>query len=407
HAYKWTPDALNDNYRTNVINNLQISFLPSQNTFITLKFSSNVHKYWGHLYADEYDSRYVDPNLGSPSSGYTFIQGGNETDRYLRYTITNIGQVAFESQVTKEHKVKIGAELRAHKLFNSWKNIKDQTEGQLDSLGNSIYTIGYTDVGTRYNMAYTREPYEFSAFIQDKMEYDIMIINAGVRFDYFSSHTTMPVDMKNVLNNPLFPHANETRTAEAEYQISPRFGVSFPISDRGAIHFSYGHFFQIPSFENLYTNHNYLIDQTSSLSSMVGNPELKAQKTVKYELGLQQVLFPNVSVDLSVYYSDIRNLLGTEILKTYEGFNFGRYINQDYGNVKGLIITLDKKFADMFAAKIDYTYQTASGNASDPLQNYYNNQSDPPVEGNKKVVPLNWDQPHTVNMSLTFGDPSD
>jgi len=61
----------------------------------------------------------------------------------------------------------------------------------------------------------------------------------------------------------------------------------------------------------------------------------------------------------------------------------------------------------MFSAKIDYTYQTASGNASDPLQNYYNNQSDPPVEGNKKVVPLNWDQTHTVNMSLTFGDPSD
>jgi len=384
HSYKWTPDAIKDNYRTNVINNVQISYLPTQNTFITLKYSSNVHKYWGHLYADEYDPRYVDPNLGSPSSGYTFIQGGNETDRYRRYTVTNIAQFALETQVTKQHKVKIGAEYRQHKLFNSWKNIKDQTEGQLDSLGNSIYTVGYTDVGTKYNIAYTREPFEFSAFIQDKMEYDIMIINAGVRFDYFSSNTTMPSDIRNPLNNPLFPGANVYRDAEAEYQISPRLGVSFPISDKGAIHFSYGHFFQIPSFENLYTNHNYLIDQTSSLSSMVGNPELKAQKTVKYELGLQQVVFPNVSVDLSVYYSDIRNLLGTEILKTYEGFNFGRYINQDYGNVKGLIVTLDKRYADFFAAKIDYTYQVASGNASDPLQNYYNNQSDPPVEGNKK-----------------------
>ncbi|KAF0158995.1 MAG: Outer membrane receptor protein [Ignavibacteria bacterium] len=407
HAFKWTPDAMKDNYRTNVINSFQVSYLPTQNSFLTFKLSSNVHKYWGHLYADEYDSRFVDPTLGSPATGYTFNQGGNETDRYNRYTITNIGQIAFESQITKEHKVKIGAEFRTHKLFNSWKNIKDQTEGQIDSLGRPIYTIGYTEVGTRFNLAYTREPYEFSAYIQDKMEYDIMIINAGVRFDYFSSRTTMPVDMKNPLNNPLFPGANEVRNAEAEYQISPRLGVSFPISDKGAIHFSYGHFFQIPTFENLYTNHNYLIDQTSSLSSMVGNPELKAQKTVKYELGLQQVVFPNVSLDLSVYYSDIRNLLGTEILKTYEGFNFGRYINQDYGHVKGLIITLDKRYADMFAAKIDYTYQVASGNASDPLQNYYNNQSDPPTEGNKRVVPLNWDQTHTVNMSLTFGDPSD
>ena len=143
------------------------------------------------------------------------------------------------------------------------------------------------------------------------------------------------------------------------------------------------------------------------MNNYVGNPELKAQKTVKYELGIQQVLFPNISVDASVYYSDIRNLLGTEILETYEGFLFGRYINRDYGNVKGLIVSLEKRYSDMFSAKVDYTFQTASGNASDPLQNFYNNQSDPPVETTKKVVPLNWDQRSTFNIVATVGDPMD
>lgn len=407
HAFKWTPDGIMNHYRTNTINNLQISFLPSQSTFATLKYSSNLHKYWGYLYEDEYDKRYVEPNQGTPYSSYTFRQGGNQTDRYNRHTLTNIIQFAIESQLSKEHKVKLGAEARFHEIFNSWKTIRNLTEGQIDSTGKPIFTLGYSDPNTKYNQSYVRKPYEISAYIQDKMEYDIMIINAGVRFDYFSSNTNLPADIRNPLNNPNFPMANVKRNAESEYQISPRLGVSFPISDKGAIHFSYGHFFQIPSFENLYSNYNYIIDQTTSLSSTVGNPELKAQKTVKYELGLQQVLFPNVSVDLSIYYSDIRNLLGMEILKTYEGFLFGRFVNRDYGNVKGLIVSLDKRFADYFSAKIDYTYQVAQGNASDPMQNFYNNQADPPVEGNKKVVPLSWDQTHTLNLSLTVGDPMD
>ncbi len=407
HAYKWTPDAIKNNYRTNNVNNLQISYLPSQSTFISLKFSSNLYKYWGYLYQDEYDSRYVDPTQGTPYSSYTFNQGGNEYDRYSRYTYTNLAQFSIESQVNKHHKVKLGSELRLHELFDSYKEIRNLTEGQLDSTGAAIFTLGYSEPNTKYNQTYIRRPYEFSAYIQDKMEYDIMIINAGIRFDYFNPNTTLPVDIRNPLANPNFPHANEWRAAATDYQVSPRFGVSFPISDKGAIHFSYGHFFQIPSFSNLYSNYKYLIDQTTSLSSTVGNPELKAQKTVKYELGLQQVLFPDVSIDVSFYYSDIRNLLGMEILKTYEGFLFGRFINRDYGNVKGLVLTLDKRFADFFSAKIDYTYQIAQGNASDPMQNFYNNQADPPVEANKKVVPLDWDQTHTLNISVTVGDPSD
>jgi outer membrane receptor protein involved in Fe transport len=401
HAFRLAPDAMKTHFRTNYVHNIQLSYFPTQSTFATLKFSYNTNKYKGYLYPDEYDPRYVDPTRSSAISSYTFNYGGNETDRYDRYTKSNLILFAVESQVSKQHKVKFGAEGKFHQLFNHWKDIRNQTESE------GTWTIGYTDVGTKYHVLYYRKPYEMAAYLQDKMEYDIMIINAGIRFDYFNSNTTIPVDIRNPLNNPNFNGAYQTRKAEAEWQVSPRFGVSFPISDQGAIHFSYGHFFQLPPFENLYANHNYIIDQTSGLNNYVGNPELKAQKTVKYELGLQQVLFPNISLDASVYYSDIRNLLGIEVLSTYEGFLFGRYINRDYGNVRGLILTLEKRYSNFFSAKVDYTYQVARGNASDPLQNFYNNQSDPPVETTKKVVPLNWDQSSTLNVIATIGDPVD
>ncbi|HVO74679.1 MAG TPA: TonB-dependent receptor, partial [Ignavibacteriaceae bacterium] len=354
HAFRLAPDGIKNHYRTNSVSNLQISFFPSQDVYATLKLSSNLNKYWGYLYKNELDPRYVDPNNSTPISDYTFRHGGNETDRYNRYTWSYIAQLSLEAQVSKEHKLKAGAEGKYYDLYQHWKDLRNFSEGQTDQFGNPIWDPGYSIPGTKYHEEYLRHPYEFAAYIQDKMEYDIMIINAGVRFDYFNSNTYLPVDIRNPLNNPLFPGANQTRKAKYETQISPRLGASFPISADGVIHFSYGHFFQIPNFENLYTNNKYNVDQTSDLGSRIGNPELKAQKTVKYELGLQQVLFPNIAADISVYYSDIRNLLGMEIIQTYEGYPFARFVNRDYGNVKGMVLTLEKRFANYFSAKADY-----------------------------------------------------
>ncbi len=189
--------------------------------------------------------------------------------------------------------------------------------------------------------------------------------------------------------------------------VSPRLGVSFPITDQGIIHFSYGHFFQMPSFQYLYQNSDYLVQQGEALTSTMGNPDLEAQRTIMYEIGLQQVIFPNVALDVTAYYRDIRNLLGMEIINTYEGVKYARFTNRDYGNVRGIILSLDKRMADWFAVKIDYTYQFAEGNASDPYSVYNNNQTDPPIETNKQTVPLDWDQRNTVNASITVGDPMD
>jgi hypothetical protein len=139
----------------------------------------------------------------------------------------------------------------------------------------------------------------------------------------------------------------------------------------------------------------------------MGNPDIDAQRTVSYELGLQQQLFGDIGIDFTVYYRDIRNLLGMEIVESYEGFKYARYINRDYGNVRGFIFSLEKRYSNYYSVRADYTFQIAEGNSSDPLSVYYNNQSDPPVESNKKVLPLNWDQRSTFNLSLNVGDAGD
>lgn len=49
----------------------------------------------------------------------------------------------------------------------------------------------------------------------------------------------------------------------------------------------------------------------------------------------------------------------------------------------------------MFSANVDYTYQVAEGNGSDPVQAYIDAQNGD--ESAKSLVPLNWDQRNVFN----------
>jgi len=407
HSFAWTPDGITNHYRRDLVQSFQVTHAPSANTYQTLKLSYNWFDYKGYLYEDPYDPRYVDPDRGTPISNYTFRSGGNQTDRYDRYSKSLIGQWSLTSQLSPRHKVSAGVEARIHDIYSHGMSIMNRNTVETDSTGGLIFEIGYPQPGAPGNQSYLKKPIELSAYLQDKVEYDNFIINAGVRFDYFDPKSSYPLDLRNPTKNPNFPGAGALKNATAKVQLSPRLGVSFPITDQGIIHFSYGHFFQIPSFENLYYNSDYLVTPSSSLSNRIGNPDLEAQRTVMYELGLQQVLFTNIGLDFTVYYRDIRNLLGMEILNTYEGFKYARFINRDYANIKGFILSLDRQFTEYFGIKLDYTYQIAEGNASDPMSVFYNNQTDPPIETNKKVVALDWDQRSTLNLSLTVGKPGD
>jgi outer membrane receptor protein involved in Fe transport len=405
HSYKLAPDGINNYYSRNYIHSFQISHVPSQSTFQTLKFSINEFKSHRNVFDNPYDLRYVDPSQGAAKTSYTFRSGGNDVGRDSVRTQSIIGQWSLSSQVTKEHKIGIGIEGRTHQLFRHDKTLDNITKDLMDSTTElPVFTRGYPNLGTSGNQMYDKRPFEASAYVQDKMEYGDMIINAGVRLDYFNANAKLLADLKNPRRNPLYPKAGKMVKASAKVQASPRLGISFPITDEGIIHFSYGHFFQIPAFENLYYNSDFLITPGQSLNSRTGNPDLDAQRTTSYELGLQQALFTNIGIDFTVYYRDIRNLLGTEIIETYEGFKYARFINRDYGNTRGFVLSLDRRFANYFSLRADYTYQVAEGDASDPLQNYYNNQSNPPVETNKTVVPLSWDQRSTLNINLTVGE---
>ena len=338
---------------------------------------------------------------------------GTENWHFSHKTSTYTGKIELTSQITKIHQIKSGAEAQFHKL--NYQDFQIHVDPAYDNQGNFIgYTRSLPTPGSfDYNL-YTNYPYQLSGYFQDKIELDYLIVNIGVRFDYFEpdSKTLKNPDNIAVLDELLPPFPDSLFTdASPKYQFSPRIGLSYPISSKGAIHISYGHFFQVPPFEYLYRNPNYRIALTGDfpdfIGNVIGNPDLQPQRTNMYEIGLQQEVFTDIGITVTGYYKDIRNLLGQEIHIKNNFKKFAKYINRDYGSVRGFTVSFEKRMRDGFAANIDYTYQIAKGNASDPNAAFENSQANPPIATNKQLVPLNWDRLHSLNFTITAGVPGD
>ncbi|MCI0616518.1 TonB-dependent receptor [bacterium] len=193
------------------------------------------------------------------------------------------------------------------------------------------------------------------------------------------------------------------KDATAKTQLSPRFGVAYPITDKGVIHFSYGIFQQIPEYGQLFEGDELKLALGQAIYGPFGNPDLKPQRTTMYELGLKQQISENIGVDVTGYYRDIRDWISTspEILTYTTGVTYSKRINRDFANVKGVALTITRRLADHWAFDLDYTYQVVQGTNSSPEDEYFALTTGAPPK--IQLAPLNWDQRHAFNLNVHVG----
>ena len=272
-----------------------------------------------------------------------------------------LGRVDFTTQLNKLHQIKAGAETK----FNTVKFNRVTYPSSSDLLADgTIYYLYAAD-------NYTYYPFQANAYVQDKMEFKGLIINAGLRLDLLAPHAIRPVDYEQ-LNpidtlNPDAPHI-EFVDSKTKYKISPRLGVSFPISEKTAFRFSYGHFFQSPDLQWMYAD----INNTDKLNfTSLGNPDLNAQQTVAFEIGLQHQFAQSVLLNLTSYYKDIYHLLGQEKVVVPTG-SYYLYKDTEYGNVKGAEIQLNLQLTRVISGHASYGISVARGSSSwvGELSNY-------------------------------------
>lgn len=389
HLFKYNPDGNLKRFRKGNTHILNCNHTLSPQTFYTLKLSALYNDYQHYVYESPYDSRYVDPRL-LRRIGFSFHTGGTLMEQFDRSTNQWGAKFDITSQLNRIHQIKAGLELKKYKLK------LHQFDIQLNKDTDWKPAI-YSDT-TLFNNQYTHQPQEFAFYVQDKIELKDMIVNAGLRYDFFRPDGFVPTD-------PRDPEHSAKVKAQSKHQFSPRLGIAYPVTEKGVFHFSYGHFFQIPAYEFLYLNSEFEV-HPGGLYTKTGNADLEPERTVIYEFGLQQQLGNTMAIDMTMFYKDIRNLLGTEIYELYiMGDKYAKYINRDYGNIRGFTLALERRRSGLISASIDYTYQIAEGNASDPDAVFLNNRTDPPKEDEKQVLPLDWDQTHTLNFYITLSRP--
>lgn len=210
-------------------------------------------------------------------------------------------------------------------------------------------------------------PIRGALYIQDKLEFEGMIASIGVRLDYSNANgdwydITNPYDkaLSGAQSAGIDTLLMKTAT-KANYDVSPRLGIAFPITMDSKLYFNYGHFRSMPIPEDLYLLRRSSVTQAVT---RLANPNNPLPKTIAYELGYEHNLFDEYLLRVAGYYKDIS-----------EQPRLVRYTSRDnsvnyqipepdsYEDIRGFEATLTKNRGEWFRGFINYTYQVStSGN---------------------------------------------
>ncbi|MCF7806929.1 MAG: TonB-dependent receptor [Candidatus Marinimicrobia bacterium] len=253
--------------------------------------------------------------------------------------------------------------------------------------------------GTNFKDDTTFTPNEFSMYIQDKIEFEYLIFNLGLRYDRIDPNIGMWED---VARFAVWDSTLQTWVpapvvdTPAEAKLSPRIGIAYPVTENTVFHFSYGHFFQSPDFNSM--TYNADKDITTALP-LVGNAGVKPQKTVAFEVGVKQALSPITRLTATVWSKDIRDLLSTQQYRIIS-IPVVVYANSDYASVKGVDLSIDRQFGGLFSANLSYSLSVARGNNSSPVGGYFSAYTNEEVP--HKEYYLSFDQRHDLACNLNF-----
>ena len=318
--------------------------------------------------------------IGLHSSGYYYRGEDNNTDWTLSADIT--------SQILPRFQLQGGGD------FTYFVLDRYQEAKEFEAVEQNVY-----------------HPYEGDLYLQTKLEFEGLIVNAGLRYDFYNPNDKKYLDPFDPFGN-IYAEENDTipfsltEPTSTFSQLSPRIGVSHPITENTILHFSYGHFFQRASFGDY--GEGYFVTgilNTFNTTTISGNPspynlgnrDIKPRKTIEYEVGVEHS-FGDLVADVTFYYKDVFQTVRTI---TIVQENLSRYLtsgNSDYGESKGIEISISKPMSNYWGGYLNYTLTSGvTGYSGDAILIY-----DPdlgfPERGLTFVDYVNYDRP-----KLKFG----
>ncbi|MFA6456258.1 MAG: carboxypeptidase-like regulatory domain-containing protein [Bacteroidota bacterium] len=266
----------------------------------------------------------------------------------------------YTNQITTIHNIKTGLTFKTHD-FN-YENFAAESKS---SRNNSMNI-------------FNGKPYEGNLYLQDKIEFPGLIVNIGVRSDFFNQNRDAPKNMFDPLafeiatpghdpGAPLgIPGTPERERTKLQMVFAPRLGISHPVNENAVLHFMYGHFYQRPSWTKMFgfpfVNYNTVWDsitnpyakQTTYMDEWqgyYGNPHMGYERTIQYELGVDYNIADVLRLDLTGYYKDAANearVITGVYAATYSATKALMASNSGYSDVRGIETKLDSKFDGIF-----------------------------------------------------------
>jgi len=351
----------------------------------------------------------------------------------LKRNVTTV-KADYTSQISFHHQIKAGLQYRYHTLDEELR----------------MSQIGGVDAKKRFEESvFKLNPKEYAGYIQDRIEYKGIIVNAGLRLDGFDksaqdfNNIFKPFDPRKKVFDPIVQDTVLTRDPirsgelKTDWLFSPRIGVSHPITENAAMHYSWGRFFQIPQFSFIYDRYG---DYANPSLPQVVRVDQDPYKATAYEMGVQYSFLGNYKFDVTAYYRDIENYggIGLNVIpRAGVGVNYFIETNFGYADSRGIEVSLERRPARFLWDKITlsgrvnyaYTYIKAAALASftgpktaftttggdsakfggqlpwDDFKSY--NTIELNVRGGQSSFTGGYDRPHRLTLSFVAGLPFD
>jgi outer membrane receptor for ferrienterochelin and colicin len=314
------------------------------------------------------------------------------SDNYnLKFEITN--------QPNDKHSIKAGLESR-------------YTEMQVIDINAPWF--GETGLGRNYDF-FRVYPNDGSLFIQDRITYSGMIVNVGLRYDYWfpgkyvddAISDPETITITDAARQQYKDQTFEFLGLRGKGHLSPRLGISHPVTDNDVLYLHYGHFSQKPKGQYVYAK---LKSTSEATYQLFGNPNLNPTTTVAYELGIKHRFSANQTLEIKAYYKDMFDYpTSTQVRKfspRYGNISFLMYVNMDYARSRGIEMRFRRRYSKYLSGNIDFAYAVATGKSSTPNTNLLvaaGKVSEKPLRESR----LSWDRPYRLSTDLFFDMPED
>ncbi len=333
---------------------------------------------------------------------FGFNAPGDLVSDFARLKRTNISLTgSLYSQVGKEHSIKVGGDFQRYTMRNySWNNNAVMSLANLLAINDAlpanspnkvsreqvfinagVNNFGYDVFGNESDasgVAAPKHPIFASAYVQDKIEYADLVVNVGIRYDYINTDNKSFIDPSRPERtiDKVSGRIDETGLVKVPTfsSISPRIGLSFPVTDRTVFHTQFGKFVQQSRLRDIYQG-LYATGASVRGGFFIGNPvgfNVRPTRTTQYEIGFTQQISEFASFDVTAYYKDIKDQIVTEQQYTAPGSPFGAYsilTNGDFATTKGVELTFNMRRQKRLQINASLSFQDARGTGSFPYSN--------------------------------------